>query len=169
MLEVFPVVKVVATSWTHEMTGVILHFTNTDTWSYHWHPQKCSSLSDCIQPGWIIYPHWVRKKYNWLFHHLAVHSFLTKRTFAGLFTYVDTCNKFVCVLLHKQSHWNGKYLLDLLMQYFFLRQRLNCRVSSDLVISTKALFSQQLLLTCWPSAVDSLVRCLNFPHIAEPI
>lgn len=50
---------------------------------------------------------------------------------------------------------------------FFLRQQMNCRVSGDLFISTKALFSQWLLLTCWPGAVEILLCRISVPQIAE--
>lgn len=50
-----PVVKLVSASWTKETTGVILYFANRHP-ILCWHALKSSSLSDCIQPGWIIYP-----------------------------------------------------------------------------------------------------------------
>lgn len=97
----------------------------------------------------------------------CIHFEQNTRVHACLHIWPSTINK-LCVSLHMLSRQNGKCLLHLVMQYFFLRQQMNCRVSVDLFISTKGLFSQWLLLTCCPSARESLVQCLSIPHIAEP-
>lgn len=62
-------------------------------------------------------------------------------------------NAWVCVLL-QQLEW--KVTPGFHYAIFFLRQQMNCRVSSDLFICTKALFSQWLLVTCWPGVRNSL-------------
>lgn len=145
----FPVVKLESVSWTHEMTGVILYFANTDIWScvgIHCSPPY--SMTVFSLDGKLSLSEWGKKR-SGSFHYLTMHS-SKKQASACLFIYMLKYSKSACVLLHKLSPRNGNCLLNFGYVIFFLRQQLNCRVSGDLFVSTKALFSQWPLLTCWP-------------------
>lgn len=110
-----PVVKLVAALWTHEMTGVILYFERHRHLILCWHPLKSSSLSDCIQLWRIFYPQRVRKKRSGLFDYLT-----TKMCLHVCLHICLNITKNACVLLHRLSQWHGKYIPDLVMQYFTL-------------------------------------------------
>lgn len=97
-----PVVKLLSASCIQEMTGVILYWAKTDTWScvgIHSHSVTC------IQPGWIVYPQWAKTESGVVSSGHCV--------FACLFPYMFKCNKYVCL-------WNGKYFQDSGMHYFSL-------------------------------------------------